>query len=99
MFLDKYNERIQKLCENHKVRNLYVFGSVVTNSFTENSDIDFVVDFNTKDPLDYADNYFSLKFSLEDLLKRPIDLLEQRGLKNKYIIQSINNTKKLVYEA
>jgi len=99
MFLDHYTESIQKLCENHKVSNLYVFGSVVTDSFAEDSDIDFVVDFSTKDPLDYADKYFSLKFSLEDLLKRPIDLLEQRGLKNKYIIQSINNTKKLVYEA
>ena len=99
MYLDQYTTSIQKLCEDHKVRNLYVFGSVITEKFTENSDIDFVVDFNTNDPLDYADKYFSFKFSLEDLLNRPIDLLEQRGLKNKFIIQSINNTKKLIYEA
>lgn len=72
---------------------------MITEKFAENSDIDFVVDFVTDDPLDYADKYFSLKFSLEDLLDRPIDLLEHRGLKNKSIIQSINNTKKLIYEA
>ena len=99
MYLDQYTATIRKLCENHKVRNLYVFGSVITERFAENSDIDFVVDFDTNDPLDYADKYFSFKFSLEDLLDRPIDLLEQRGLKNKFIIQSINNTKKLIYEA
>lgn len=99
MYLEPYTNQIKKLCESHKVRNLYVFGSVITNDFSDKSDIDFVVDFKTDDPIDYADNYFALKFSLEDLLKRPIDLLEQKGLKNKYIIESINNTKKLLYEA
>jgi uncharacterized protein len=99
MFLEPYTDQIKKLCENHKVRNLYVFGSVTNNKFTEKSDIDFVVDFNTDDPLDYADNYFALKFSLEELLKRQIDLLEYRGLKNKYILQSINESKKLIYES
>ena len=99
MYLDQYTDSIQQLCENHKVRNLYVFGSVIRKDFSENSDIDFIVDFNTKDPIEYADNYFSLKFALQELLKRPIDLLEERGLKNTYIKSSINNSKKLIYEA
>jgi len=99
MFLDSYLAQITKLCENHRVRNLYAFGSVVDNRFTEKSDIDLIVDFQIVDPLDYAENYFALKFSLEELLKRPIDLLEQKAISNKYLLQSINNSKRLIYEA
>jgi len=99
MYLDSYTDRINRLCENHKVKQLFAFGSVLNDGFSENSDIDFVVDFSTNDPIDYAEQYFSLKFSLEELLNRPIDLLEQKGIKNKYLVHSINQTKKLIYEA
>ncbi|MBA7589031.1 hypothetical protein ES708_31104 [subsurface metagenome] len=68
MILDSHIERIKELCKNHKVRNLFVFGSATGVRFSEQSDIDLIVDFNTSDPLEYAENYFSLKFSLEELL-------------------------------
>ena len=99
MYLDSYIDEINKLCENHKVRQLFAFGSVLHNEFTKDSDVDLVVDFNTLDPIEYAENYFGLKFALEDLLNRQIDLLEQKALKNKYLAISINNSKKLLYEA
>ena len=67
--------------------------------FTEGSDIDLIVAFQTTDPLEYAENYFALKFSLEELLKRPVDLLEQKAIQNKYLLQSINKYKRLIYEA
>ena len=99
MYLESYIDKINKLCENHKVRQLFAFGSVVDERFTESSDIDLIVDFQIADPLDYAENYFALKFSLEELLKRPIDLLEQKAIQNKYLLQSINKSKRLIYEA
>ena len=99
MFLNSYIDQITKLCENHGVRNLYAFGSVVGKRFTEKSDVDLIVDFKIVDPLYYAENYFALKFSLEELLKRPIDLLEQKAISNKYLLQSINSSKRLIYEA
>ena len=99
MYLESYIDKIHKLCENHKVRQLFAFGSVVDDRFTESSDIDLIVDFQIADPLDYAENYFALKFSLEELLKRPIDLLEQKAIQNKYLLQSINKSKRLIYEA
>lgn len=98
MYLENYIKQINKLCENHKVKQLFAFGSVVNDRFTESSDIDLIVDFQTSDPLDYAENYFSLKFSLEELLKHPIDLLEQKAIQNKYLLQSINKSKRLIYE-
>jgi predicted nucleotidyltransferase len=99
MYLEDYIEPICQLCENHKVKQLFAFGSVLEDRFAENSDIDLIVDFNTSDPLDYAESYFALKFSLEDLLKHPIDLLEQKAISNKYLLQNIESSKKLIYEA
>jgi predicted nucleotidyltransferase len=58
-----------------------------------------VVDINSNDPLDYANNYFNLKFSLQDLLKRNIDLLENKAIKNPYIRENIDRSKTLIYGA
>ncbi len=46
---------------------------------------------------DYADNYFDFKFSLQDILKRPIDLLEDKAIKNPYLKESIYKQRELVY--
>ncbi len=67
MYLDKYTNEITNLCIKNKVKSLYVFGSVLTNKFSTKSDIDLVVDIDSNDPFEYADNYFNLKFSLQDL--------------------------------
>ena len=83
----------------YRVSELFVFGSILEDSFSEESDIDFVVDFSDVSLEDYADNYFDLKFSLERLLKRKVDLLESRAIRNPYLLESINFTKQLVYEA
>jgi predicted nucleotidyltransferase len=95
--LNTYKNQINELCESHKVKYLYAFGSVLTTSFDSKSDVDLIVDFWEIDVKDYADNYFDLKFSLEDILKRPIDLLESQAIKNPYFKQAVDQTKELVY--
>ena len=99
MDIKAYKEDIDDLCRKHKVKSLYAFGSVVTGKFNPESDVDFIVDIKSTGPLEYAENYFDLKFELESLLQRPIDLLEQKGLKNRYLIQNINKHKVKIYEA
>ncbi len=88
---------IAQLCEKYNVEKLYVFGSILTEKFNENSDIDFIVKFNQLDLSKYADNYFDLKFSLEEILKREIDLLEEKSIKNPYFLEVINHQKQLIY--
>jgi predicted nucleotidyltransferase len=95
--LETYASDIVKLCETHKVKSLYAFGSVLTDHFNSESDIDLIVDFANMDVEDYADNYFDLKFSLQEILKRPIDLLEEKAIKNPYFKQSVNQQRQLVY--
>ena len=95
--LQNHTTDISELCKTHKVKTLYAFGSVLTDKFNVESDIDLIVDFQPLNVLDYADNYFDLKFSLEDILKRPIDLLEDKAIKNPYFRQTINQQRQLIY--
>ena len=97
MFLDKYSDEINNLCLQNKVISLYVFGSVLTEQFNNNSDIDLLVDIDSNDPFDYADSYFNLKFALQELFNRPIDLLENKAIKNPFIRQNIDSSKSLIY--
>jgi hypothetical protein len=61
-------QQVRDLCKRHKVGRLFVLGSVLTNTLKKNSDIDFIVDFEGVDLYSYADNYFDLKYSPENLL-------------------------------
>lgn len=95
--LEKHTTDIIRLCKTHKVKSLYAFGSVLTENFNKESDIDLIVDFSNIEVEDYADNYFDLKFSLQDILKRPVDLLEEKAIKNPYFRQSVNQQRQLIY--
>jgi len=92
-------DSVRMLCIRYHVGRLFVFGSVINPSFKPDSDIDFLVSFKQIKLEDYADNYFEFKFSLEDLFKREIDLLEEQAIKNPFLLRSIDSTKKLVYES
>ena len=95
--IDKNMDMINALCSKHKVAQLFVFGSILTDNFKQASDIDFLVNFSGVDVYDYADNYFDLKASLEKLLKREIDLLEDKAVKNPYLRNSIDSSKHKIY--
>lgn len=95
--VEKNLDTIRVLCNKHKVSTLFIFGSILTYKFKNSSDIDLLVDFADVDLYDYADNYFDLKYSLENLLKREIDLLEDKAIKNPFLRQSIDSSKQLIY--
>lgn len=91
---------IQKMCLTHGVKRLYVFGSVVSDHFRDDSDIDLLISFFDNLSIDdYTNNYFALQYGLRELLHREIDLITERTLSNPYFIQSIDESKTLIYEA
>ena len=53
------------------VKRLALFGSAARDEATESSDLDFLVEFDRKT----FDNYMDLKFYLEDLFGRSVDLV------------------------
>ncbi len=95
--IESYSEQIHRLCQNYKVRSLYSFGSVNSARFSKESDIDLLVDFDTSDPIEYTDNYFNLKFALEKIFDRSIDLLEEKATKNPFLRENIDKSKLLIY--
>ena len=97
MYIEDYKNALTQLCAQNKVKSLYAFGSVLTNRFNNDSDIDLIVDIDSSNPLEYADNYFNLKFALQDLFNRPVDLLENKAIRNDYLRREIDNSKQLIY--
>ena len=91
-------DKIKTLCMNHNVRALFAFGSVCTDRFNEKSDIDLPISFMPMDYGDYADTYFDLADKFEDLFHRSVDLVTDKSLSNPYLIESINQTKTLLYK-
>lgn len=66
-FFDKYDIKI-----------LALFGSTARNEATENSDLDFLVEFNHSATLD---GYMDLKFYLEELFNKSVDLVTFKSIK------------------
>ena len=99
IFKDKINE-LKSICLSLGVKRLYVFGSVVSNKFQDDRDIDFLISFTEKLSIEqYTDNYFTLQYKLRELFNREIDIITERTLSNPYFIESIDETKHLIYEA
>lgn len=96
-FLRQYNTQIADLCRRYSVERLFAFGSVLTDRFNDESDVDLIVDIADESPLEYADNYFNLKFGLSDLFGRPVDLLENKALRNAQMRKHIDESKQLIY--
>ncbi|HHG75012.1 MAG TPA: nucleotidyltransferase [Persephonella sp.] len=81
-------ERMPEIREKFGVKNLYIFGSYVRGEQTPESDIDILVEFEKGKKT--FDNYMDLKFYLEDLLGKKVDLVIKESVKPKL--------KKYIYE-
>ncbi len=90
-------QQIIALCKRHKVTKLFVFGSILTHKFNDNSDVDLLVEFSRTEISDYFSNFFDFKYALQDLLGREIDLLESQAIRNPYLKLNIDSSKQLIY--
>ena len=100
LILEKRKEDLKSICKILQIKRLYAFGSVVSDNFNENSDIDFLISFADHLSVEeYTNNYFNLHYKLKELFGREIDIVTERTLSNPYFIERINKTKQLIYEA
>jgi predicted nucleotidyltransferase len=86
-----------ELCKMHKVKELYVFGSVINGKFNKNSDIDLIVEIDEPNPLFKGKLILSLYNKFEKLFNKKVDLLTFDSIRNPTLEEYINNSKKLVY--
>ncbi len=91
--------KIEKYCKKYNVKQLFAFGSVCTNRFNNDSDIDLLINFQNNISIEsYTDNYFILHELFEKIFNRNIDLLTTNMLENPYFIKIMDRTKTLIYE-
>ncbi len=92
--IEKNLEQIRRILKAHDVEDAYLFGSAAKGTMNSGSDIDFLIRFSAdKDVIKYAENYFDLMYSLQGLLNREVELLEESTISSPYLLQSINSNK------
>jgi predicted nucleotidyltransferase len=89
----------RNLCEMHKVKYLYAFGSSVTEEFDyDKSDVDLLVEIDDIDPIERGEKLISLWDMSEQFFNRKVDLLTYTSIRNPYLLKSIESTKVLIYD-
>lgn len=73
----KIAEVRRELYERFTVRQIGVFGSFARGDEGPESDVDIIVGFEKPT----FDNYMDLKFTLEEILQRPVDLVMKDAVK------------------
>lgn len=95
--IEENQQKLNDLCAQHHVKELYLFGSILTKNFNENSDIDMLIQFSTIELVDYFDNYMDFKESVESLFNRPVDLVENQAIRNPIFRKIVDREKQLIY--
>ncbi len=75
-------DRIAELCERYGIREFSVFGSVLRDDFTPESDIDFLVTFRDDDPGPWMGKLIRMEDDLRALLGREVDLVPKESIVN-----------------
>jgi predicted nucleotidyltransferase len=91
-FLSKNREKIITISSKHKASNIRVFGSVARQDENENSDIDFLVTFDSKSTLF---DKIELIEDLENLLNRKVDIVSDKAI-HKYLKEKIISEAKML---
>ena len=91
-------QELATLCRAHGVKRLELFGSAARDDFDEaRSDLDFLVDLGEHAGEDGLSPYFDLKFALEELFTRSVDLVEIGTVRNPYVRAQIERDRELLY--
>ena len=80
------------------VKRLGLFGSALRGDFSQGSDVDVLVIFDSGENIDLFDKYFELKEQLQEVFKRQVDLVVDKQFKNPVLRETINRTRTIIYE-
>jgi predicted nucleotidyltransferase len=91
-------DQIAAFCEQWRIREFALFGSVLREDFRPDSDIDVLVSFQPGAPWSLWD-LVEMQEQLGGILGRSVDLIEKEGLRNPYRRHEILSTRRVVYAA
>ncbi len=95
--LNAYKAELIRLCNTLSVKRLSLVGSAARDDFSsESSDIDVLIELDGSHNL--FDRYFDLKFGLENIFGRKVDVIQDDAVKNPHMRASLEEDRMLVYE-
>lgn len=92
-------ERLRPFCLQHPVRKLEVFGSVARGEASAESDVDLLVTFDPTARFGMFE-FLRLKSEMEDLLGRPVDLVERPAVersRNRFLKHYLLRSARTIY--
>lgn len=98
MDIEQVKPEVERVCRGLPVKRLGLFGSAVGEGFSEESDVDVLVVFDSGEDIDLFDKYFELKEQLEKVFRREVDLVVDKDFRNPVLAESIERTRKVIYE-
>jgi predicted nucleotidyltransferase len=89
---------IENICRDTSVQRLDLFGSVLTERYSSESDVDVLVAFDYDDKVDYFTEYFNLKDRLKSIFNREVDLVVDKPFRNPVFRETVEKTRTKIYE-
>ena len=96
--IEKFKPEIERVCRDLPVKRLGLFGSALDRNFSEDSDVDVLVIFDSDENIDLFSKYFELKEQLEQIFDREVDLVVDKKSRNPVLRKSIDRTRTVIYE-
>lgn len=88
---------ILESCKKFRVKRLEVFGSAARGDFRDDSDVDFLVEFEDLFEPNISDKYFGLLEELEQQCQRKVDLVEVTSITNPFFKKGVDRNRTLIY--
>ncbi len=94
-------QKLADFCHKYQIIELCLFGSILRDDFTPDSDIDIIVTFSPNSTMSLL-QFIDLEYQFKDLLKRDIDLVEKSVIEKDFNWirrQEILNNYQVIYES
>lgn len=93
--IHQFRERVRTVCRDLSLQWLDIVGSAARDDFSDESDVDVLVSFRGDEGL--FGRYFDLKERLEEIFERPVDVIEERAIKNPYFKRAVEKDRIRIY--
>ncbi len=91
-------DALNAFCHKWRVQELALFGSVLREDFSPDSDVDVLVTFDREAPWSLWD-VIAMRGELEEMLGRKVDLVEKDAIRNPFRRREIFRSHQVVYAA
>jgi predicted nucleotidyltransferase len=90
------HKKLSNFCQRWKVKELALFGSVLSENFRPDSDIDVLISFSPEAPWSLFD-LIEMQEELQRIFRREVDIVEREALINPFRRKAILSNYEVIY--